>query len=612
MRDKAAIKRATLAAQRAVEQLDAAALKQLEDAYQSAAADIAERIRAHAGADDNLGLQELRSVLAQIEGRLRTLSDERNTLINVSLERAAELGTSPIFGEVKSGAAMRVSDEALRFVRNFVAEDGLQLSDRIWRLDRGARDKVVNAIEQAVIQGHGAAQAAREFLARGESVPIDIQGKLDAANAPRLARQTSDQLLTGTGAPMDNAMRLMRTEINRAHGEAFMASGEDHPEFAGWRFLLSPAHPKPDICDLLSRQNLHGLGPGVYPSREKCPWPAHPNTLSFLEIVFKDEITDADRAGKETPVEALARLTAAQREGVLGKAKAEVFDRGQLKQGMIRAPWRAVQKRIGATLPVPKVKPPAKAPKGKPALDDMIRLGATKADALLKTAGAAGSVGEQLAAVLFKDLNQVRATGTEAAIRSSGKGAALVRAASRLFPDDWTKAADRFGPLYAKGTTGRAWQLSLPGSIAGRTYSTKGFRFVAEGNDGLIAAGNFKSAVHEYTHRLQHALPGLDDYFQELHQRRTAGEPLKRLRDLLPGVGYASNEVTREDKYIHVYQGKIYSGGNRYLGKHGALEVVTMAFETVLGGNPAAVDKMVRDDREMFNLVIGALYHYVP
>ena len=53
-------------------------------------------------------------------------------------------------------------------------------------------------------------------------------------------------------------------------------------------------------------------------------------------------------------------------------------------------------------------------------------------------------------------------------------------------------------------------------------------------------------------------------------------------------------------------------GANQYLGKHGAWEVITMAFESVFGGNPVALEKMVGKDREMFNLVIGALSHYVP
>lgn len=248
-------------------------------------------------------------------------------------------------GVLTSAAAMAINHDALQFVRTFVAADGLQLSDRIWRLDRHARDVVVNAIEQAVIQGHGAAQAARELLMKGQGVPGDIADKMGAGNAQAMGK-AAGELLTGEGSPMVNAMRLMRTEINRAHGTAYAKGALGHPDAAGIRFKLSPGHPKPDICDLLSTQNLHGLGPGVYPTVEASGWPAHPNTLSFLEVVFKDEVTDADRAGKETSMEALARLTPEQRRGALGVNKAEVYDQGKMSKGMIRSKWSAVQRRI--------------------------------------------------------------------------------------------------------------------------------------------------------------------------------------------------------------------------------------------------------------------------
>lgn len=616
MNTRAQIKRATSIAHRAVESLDAETQQALIDLYKAQASDIAARIRNHAGPDDSVSLQELRSLLDQVEGILSRLANERDALLGEALAKAADYGTRPVLGVVldtgavtTSPASMKVAEEALRFVRRFVAADGLQLSDRIWRLDRGARDLIVNAIESAVIQGHGAAQAAREFLARGEPIPVNIQNRLQSASAQRIARGSVDQLLSGSGSPLDNALRLMRTEINRAHGEAYMMSGEDHPDFAGWRFLLSPAHPEPDICDLLSMQNLYGLGPGVYPTREKTPWPAHPNTLSFVEIVFKDEITDADKAGKEKPVDALARLSKAQQLGVLGKNKYEVFKTGQLSQGMIRAPWRAVQKRIKFA-PLPP-KPARPAPSKPVALDDYIRLGAKKADDLIARASAKGETSVHLPDVLFSDINSIRPTKHEAKVKTRGKGSDLVRSASTFFPDDWTRAADSFGPLYVKAARGRGWQLTLAAETAGRNFKYKGFDFIAEGNDGLIAAGRFATAVHEYTHRLQHALPKLDDLFQDLHHRRTSGEPLRRLRDLT-GIGYATSEVTREDKYINPYQGKVYSRLSGYLGKHGAMEVMTMAFESVLGGNPVVLDKMIKADREMFNLVIGALYHYVP
>ena len=206
---------------------------------------------------------------------------------------------------------------------------------------------MTQAIERAVIEGHSAAQAARAFLARGEAVPAAIAEKMRGPAGGTIGREAAG-MLTGNGGAMDNAMRVFRTEINRAHGEAYMAGGEGKPYFGGWRYLLSPAHPEPDICDLLAAQNLHGLGRGVYPSRAKCPWPAHPNTLSFVEIVFKDEIGEAERAGRETPLQALARLSPETRRGVLGKTRGELFDAGLLTQGMIRAPVAAVKKRVGA------------------------------------------------------------------------------------------------------------------------------------------------------------------------------------------------------------------------------------------------------------------------
>lgn len=345
--ERAAIKRATLAAQRDMDALDARSLKRLKQTYIEAAANIAARIRSHAGADDNIALQELQGLLAQVNAMLDALSRVRDSALDTGLNEAAALGTRPLQATVGAAASMRINAQAVRFVGSFIAEDGLQLSDRIWRLDRHAREAVGNAIERAVIQGHGAVQAAREFLANGQAVPGEVSAKINAANAGGIARAAA-AALTGIGSPMDNALRLFRTELNRAHGEAYIEASLSHPETAGVRFKLSPAHPQHDICDLHADANLHGLGPGVYPDRESCPWPAHPNTLSYVEVVFKDEISAADRAGKETPMQALDRLTPAQQRGVLGAHKHEAFKEGKLTQGMIRSPWRAVQKRIKA------------------------------------------------------------------------------------------------------------------------------------------------------------------------------------------------------------------------------------------------------------------------
>lgn len=351
--EQAAIRRATRHAQQALRRLDGAGLRELERAYRAAAADIRASIALAAGPEDRVGIANLRGLLDQVESRLAALGRLRDGLLGEGLDAAARYGAmaaegAPVSGAaaaVASAAAMRVSEEAVRFVHAFVAADGLQLSDRLWRIDRGARESVAEAIERAVVQGQSAAEAARAFLARGHAVPAELAAKAAGSGSAAIGREAA-AVLTGQGGAADNAMRVFRTEINRAHGEAYMAGGEDKPYFGGWKFELSPAHPEHDICDLLAEQNLHGLGPGVYPSRARCPWPAHPNTLSFVTMVFADEITDADRAGKETPLQALGRLDPEVRRGVLGKTKSALFDDGKLAQGMIRARVRDVKARL--------------------------------------------------------------------------------------------------------------------------------------------------------------------------------------------------------------------------------------------------------------------------
>lgn len=323
----ARIHAATREAHKAVQKLDRAALDALIAIYADAADRIVERLRAVTSANNLIELAHLNNLKHQVDQILTDLEAARNDELKRAITRAAELGALPWDDAAQgltrpiSPATMRVAQDAVKFVNSFIAKDGLQLSDRLWRMDQAARNTIQTAIGRAIVMGQGATEAARELLSNGSPVTRGIQDKMKEASATRLTAQIN-AMLKGDGSPLSNALRVIRTEINRAHGEAQMAAAEEHKDFGGHKFLLSPAHPKPDICDLLSTQNLHGLGPGVYPDRDATPWPAHPNTLSFIAVVFKDEISDEDRAGKETEAEALARLNPAQREGVLSTARA--------------------------------------------------------------------------------------------------------------------------------------------------------------------------------------------------------------------------------------------------------------------------------------------------
>jgi len=343
---KAAIKRGSAQARSRMRELDAEMVEALTEIYTQAREDIEAAILSY-GEEENLRLEVLRGLRDQIEGRLDALAGERDALLGAGLSQAAELGTAPLAASVGVDLRTRVAEDAVRFVRGFVAADGLQLSDRLWRVDRNARDAVAGAVEQAVIQGHGASRAAQAFLARGAPVPRELLSKEAAARAGRVARIAGEALMKGDMNPYDQALRVFRTEINRAHGEAYMASAAEDEDVVGFRFMLSPRHPRPDICDLHASVNRYGLGPGVYPSRERCPWPAHPNTLSFVEVVFRDEVTAEDRKGKEDRIAWLKRQSPGVQEGVLGsRRKRAALQRGLLTERQITAPWAILKKRL--------------------------------------------------------------------------------------------------------------------------------------------------------------------------------------------------------------------------------------------------------------------------
>jgi hypothetical protein len=151
-------------------------------------------------------------------------------------------------------------------------------------------------------------------------------------------------LLRNQGNPLAAANRLMTTEINRAYTEAFVAGLSANDEVAGVRFLLSPRHPRVDVCDMHAGVNLHGLGPGVYPLGQH-PYPAHPQTLSYLEAVFGDEITDEDRAGKQTRSEWLRGQTRGVQDAILGKRKGNAWRAGKVPEFGLRTPWRVLRER---------------------------------------------------------------------------------------------------------------------------------------------------------------------------------------------------------------------------------------------------------------------------
>lgn len=340
---KAAIKEASARAREQGNRLDADALQELQDIYRRASDDVRLRIDALAASDGSVRLANLQKLLQTIGVALRQLGQQEGQLLRRYQQLSSAAATESVADALTTDTLTSLSDAAVRSARAYQAADGLRLSDRLWRINNHAREVVGRAVESAVVQGASASQAALDFIDRGAPVPAQIQRKIAEASASSIGRATAGELMTGVGTPYQNARRLFRTEINRAHGIAYQSAVFALDDVVGTRFLLSPSHRTSDICDMHARVNLYGLGRGVYPPGQS-PWPAHPNTLSYEEVVFDDEISASDRQGKESRIAWLRRQGPTLQYQVLGsRKKQQALTMGLLDENEIDQPWHMLK-----------------------------------------------------------------------------------------------------------------------------------------------------------------------------------------------------------------------------------------------------------------------------
>ena len=334
------------AAQQATNQLDTKAMQQLEQMYQATLAEIHNLLE---NASDGLGeirLSQLSQLSRDIESALQQLSEQQKVVLSDGIISAAENGGSSFIQTVTASAVKSSVDDAIYAVKNFKQKDGLQLSERLWRVERNAKEVVAGAVERAVILSQSASEAAQEFQRNSQPIPAHIQQQMKMSGVDSLKRTTAQSLMKDEGAPYHQIKRVMRTEINRAHGMAFQNAAFEDGMVVGTKFKLSPNHPKRDVCDMHAKANLHGLGEGVYP-QGKSPWPAHPNTLSYEQVVFVDEVTDEDRAGQTNHIDWLKKQDRETQKGVLGHdKKVSALNQGHLSKSMITTPWKHLEPKL--------------------------------------------------------------------------------------------------------------------------------------------------------------------------------------------------------------------------------------------------------------------------
>lgn len=340
-----AIEAATREARRRLLAYRAQRREALQQLLEELGRDLGSLFGQHAHADGRVGVDALPLIDGYLQGRLRAFESQWLQMFDESLRQAAAHGVD--VGAVPAGGRAAAVEDVVQQLRAFRAADGLQLSDRLWRVGQQTETAITRSIRNAIVRGDSAEQAALRFLREGQAVPADVSAARAGAQAGRLTRLVASDVLTGQGSAAFNLERVLVTEMNRAFTEAFVGQLSQIRGVVGVRFTLSPLHPRVDVCDFYAKANLHGLGPGGYPAGQH-PYPAHPMTLSYLQPIFDTDVSDADRSGRQSAFDWLRAQPAAHQRNVLGSGeKYRAFIAGELLETELRSPWRVVAQRLG-------------------------------------------------------------------------------------------------------------------------------------------------------------------------------------------------------------------------------------------------------------------------
>jgi hypothetical protein len=206
-------------------------------------------------------------------GRERELMEER---LAVGLSARLTGRGKP---ELSTAAYHQLTDKAYeRLVKKGL--DGLRPSDSVWDLTKRTELELNRILQRGVATG---------------TSPRDLAKQIRRYLDPSIGKADAEG---GTGvykSPMKNALRLARTETNRAYAHATSEWASTRSWVKGIMVTLSSAHDptgEDDECDKWA-------GKVVSPEEFQQLVPFHPHCMCYGTVVIKDEYLDPVGAGQE-------------------------------------------------------------------------------------------------------------------------------------------------------------------------------------------------------------------------------------------------------------------------------------------------------------------------
>ncbi|EGQ21081.1 hypothetical protein HMPREF9372_3364 [Sporosarcina newyorkensis 2681] len=266
--------------------------KEIQRIFIKSADDLAAEIRRLEATGNTYQLSEVIDVLLQQNAE--ALQESLNALLMEGLQLSVEAGmhqskqvTLKILNKAKMDwkpierTYFRQHTQAVEAMQARTFK-GLNLSDRIWGNSRKTSNAIGSIVREAIAAGehpYKVAEMLEQYVRNGANSLV--------AEYPNMVERLEGNI------PMNlsyEALRLARTEMAAAFGEASIQGAELNPANKGIRWSLSNAGVACDKCKDIAGHDS-GMGEGVYKVEDLPEYPAHPNCLCNLSEVT-EEIDD--------------------------------------------------------------------------------------------------------------------------------------------------------------------------------------------------------------------------------------------------------------------------------------------------------------------------------
>lgn len=236
-------------------------------------------------------------VLAVRDERLvrAAVSDERLAVSEGLRAKSQEL----IAESIENGVFKPQIEVLLNAAAEHLYGDARNLSGRIWNVEGMGRDAINNVIIQGITEGDSAWNIAKKlegFLGAGADCPRWTSTRLYGRTASEKAAGDVTGLLSGNDCDgrgvSYNALRLARTEIQKAHALATDKVLAAQPWVEKEQCHLSASHPEADECDDVISNGEEGKG--IY-EVGTIEYPLHPNCFCYKTAVLMDATDFANR-----------------------------------------------------------------------------------------------------------------------------------------------------------------------------------------------------------------------------------------------------------------------------------------------------------------------------